>query len=62
MYILFTDDENIIETRLTGGPTPNEGRLEIKINGGFGTVCDDEFNDIAANVTCKQLGYFGFAR
>ena len=34
-----------------------EGRLEICIGGVWGTVCDDQFDNIAARVVCSQLNY-----
>lgn len=36
-----------------------EGRLEIWYSDTWGTVCDDEFNNAACIVACRQLGYSG---
>jgi len=50
---------HFVELRLVGTPggSQAEGRLEIKYNGFWGTVCDDYFNKYAADVACAQLGY-----
>ena len=33
------------------------GIIEVYGRNGFGTVCNSMFNDNAANVVCRQLGY-----
>ena len=37
----------------------SEGRLEVCINGGWGTICDNGFTRNDAQVACSQLGYDG---
>ena len=45
------------ELRLVGGATANEGRLEILLDGQWGTVCDDYWGKFDADVACRALGY-----
>jgi len=43
--------------RLAGSDVEGEGRLEVQLNGVWGTVCDDIFTDIEAQVACNSLGF-----
>ncbi|GBO98348.1 Protein bark beetle [Eumeta japonica] len=48
--------EPVIPIRLLGGKTPHEGRLQVRINDKWGTVCNYRWNIINAAVVCHQLG------
>ncbi|XP_061169484.1 uncharacterized protein LOC133178812 [Saccostrea echinata] len=39
-----------------GGILTNSGRVEIKLFGSWGTVCDDHFDNNDAKVVCRMLG------
>ncbi|XP_052262075.1 uncharacterized protein LOC127865958 isoform X2 [Dreissena polymorpha] len=45
------------DIRLVGDKTPYSGRLEVKYNGKWGTVCDDDFTVNSAKVVCRMLGF-----
>ena len=56
----FAQDNGAL--RLVGGDTENEGRLEVYYDGQWGTICDDSFNWVDANVLCSQMGFERAAR
>ena len=39
------------------GCVPWEGRVEVKRNGEWGTICDDGFDVPEGNIVCRRLGY-----
>ena len=43
--------------RLRAGAVDWKGRVEVKRNGAWGTVCDRGFNELDGNTVCRQLGY-----
>ena len=45
------------DIRLRGGMNSSEGRVEICDNNRWGTVCDDLWGPLDANVACGQLGF-----
>ncbi|XP_033158156.1 uncharacterized protein LOC117139728 isoform X2 [Drosophila mauritiana] len=51
-----------VQYRLEGGRNSNEGRLEVKHHGVWGSVCDDDFNLKSAQVACNSMGFFGPAK
>ena len=43
--------------RLVDGDRNNEGLLEQNVNGRWTGVCGDSFNNNAAAVVCRELGF-----
>ncbi|XP_034949444.1 protein bark beetle isoform X2 [Chelonus insularis] len=51
------DDSTTIPVRLLGGRTNKEGRLQVRIDNEWGTVCNYGWNIRAAALVCHQLGF-----
>ena len=43
--------------RLKGGRRDSEGYVEVCVDGVWGTVCDDHWDNRDAGVICYMLGY-----
>ena len=52
-YVVCSDGD----LRLVSGNVVNEGRVEICLNNVWGTICDDGFSNVDAEVVCKKLNY-----
>ena len=54
-----TDDTPCIngDARLVNGSAEYEGRVEMCYDNQWGTICADQWNNVAASVVCAQLGF-----
>lgn len=48
--------EPVVPIRLLGGRTQHEGRLQVRIDDKWGTVCNYKWNVINAALVCNQIG------
>lgn len=55
--VLCADVKNTLSVRLVGGSNDNEGRVEVLFGDSWGTVCDDSWDLLDAQVVCRQLGF-----
>lgn len=58
-YLSFLTGDSDIDLRLADGGLSSEGRVEIRYNGQWGTICDDSWGQEEADVVCEHLGYYG---
>lgn len=45
------------EVRLRGGSNSSEGTVEVCLNGQWGNICGDTWDEYAARTTCRELGF-----
>ncbi|PVD22131.1 hypothetical protein C0Q70_17935 [Pomacea canaliculata] len=57
--VICSGSSNNYPIRLNGSSLNYQGRVEIMYNGQWGTICDDNWDDHAAQVVCQQLGFVG---
>ena len=60
LFFPLTNDRMECSTgsvQLVGGKSESEGRIEVCLNGRWGTVCDNGWDNQDVQVVCRQLGF-----
>lgn len=50
---------NLYPVRLVDGMASTEGRVELLYNGEWGSICDDHWSLVEADIVCRELGFPG---
>ena len=71
-YVIYNDKSKFIfdtlalckggDIQLAGGSYNNVGRIDLCVNGSWGTICGNSFDNKDASVACRQLGYSSFGK
>ena len=54
---MTTPNPSTVFVTFAGRVTAYSGRVQVFYNNQWGTVCDDDWNDLDAAVICGMLGY-----
>ncbi|XP_031561400.1 scavenger receptor cysteine-rich domain superfamily protein-like isoform X2 [Actinia tenebrosa] len=57
VFLLVKEAKSQVAVRLVDGKTPNEGRVEVRYKGTWGTICNDGWDIPDAYVVCHMLNY-----
>ena len=57
MLFIFSDFCTDGVVQLKGSSYATYGRVEVCVNGNWGTVCEDYWDERDATVVCQQLGF-----
>ena len=56
-YVMPEIDLKTLDIRLVGGNSSLEGRVEVRFQNVWGTICDDDWGVVDASVVCRELGF-----